>query len=345
MEAAQPFCPDFIIKVTDTAKDGESYGNGCKPDVMFYRSNAVPGKTKPTSFALAELIVEFKLKAYNDPFKFLQLQRNEAAPLDEIQDDCPSESSRSIIGQIALYAAAHLEGQFRAFAFSLIICGDMARFIRWDRSGAIVSASFNYVADPTLLVSFLQRFNAASDEMRGRDTSVTIPTPDLAEEARAAFGLSAGEKVLQFEVKDEQGVAKHYIGGPVKPMGLSVAGRCTRAFPVYCTTTKELRYMKDTWRVDNSRHEKEADVLRKLKEKQVRNIPTVDHSGDVRNHRTLCKDFLAEGHAWINKNHLKGFTNHRHYRLVMNEVGTPLTKFPSVQVLLTAFIDAMEGAD
>jgi hypothetical protein len=49
--------------------------------------------------------------------------------------------------------------QHRHLAFSVLIAQDYARFIRWDRSAAIVSRRFNYRNHPTIMAQFLWRFN------------------------------------------------------------------------------------------------------------------------------------------------------------------------------------------
>ncbi|KAI0308449.1 hypothetical protein OF83DRAFT_1020036, partial [Amylostereum chailletii] len=48
-------------------------------------------------------------------------------------------------GQIIAYAHALLSMQFRLYCFSFLIFGSKARFIRWDRAGAVVSEAFDYV--------------------------------------------------------------------------------------------------------------------------------------------------------------------------------------------------------
>src|SRR5712671_521468 len=72
-----------------------------------------------------------------------------------------------IRGQLASYAIAHTTSCFRLHSITLLILGAYARFIRWDRSAAIVSERFNYVEQPTILVDYLWGLSHASDEALG----------------------------------------------------------------------------------------------------------------------------------------------------------------------------------
>jgi hypothetical protein len=55
-----------------------------------------------------------------------------------------TEASRDTQGQITSYAVAQLATQFRSHIFTVLVCGGYARILRWDRSGAIVTAAFDY---------------------------------------------------------------------------------------------------------------------------------------------------------------------------------------------------------
>jgi hypothetical protein len=65
-----------------------------------------------------------------------------------------SEVSQLNRGQLCSYAAAHAGSQFRVHTFTLSICGRSARFIRWDRSGATVTRSFDYINNRISLPTF-----------------------------------------------------------------------------------------------------------------------------------------------------------------------------------------------
>ncbi|KDQ30009.1 hypothetical protein PLEOSDRAFT_1025547, partial [Pleurotus ostreatus PC15] len=69
-----------------------------------------------------------------------------------------TEGGRKTRGQIASYAGVIMAMQFRSHLFSVLICGKYARFIRWDRSCAIVSRRFDYTLYPSILFNFYHRF-------------------------------------------------------------------------------------------------------------------------------------------------------------------------------------------
>jgi len=74
--------------------------------------------------------------------------------------------------QLLSYATAHMDPPFRPYSISLLIFGKYARFIRWDRSSAIVTKKFDYTEDPALLVDFLRRFSHAEPINLGVDPTV-----------------------------------------------------------------------------------------------------------------------------------------------------------------------------
>ena len=75
-------------------------------------------------------------------------------------------------GQIISYAAKLQSFQHRCFLFSFLICGQHARLFRWDRSGCIVSALFNFHEHPEILASFFWSYAHLSQKQRGYDPTV-----------------------------------------------------------------------------------------------------------------------------------------------------------------------------
>ena len=53
-------------------------------------------------------------------------------------------------GQITAYAAVLLGAQYRTHAFSILIFKDHAGLLRWDRSGAVVTAPVYYNSFATI---------------------------------------------------------------------------------------------------------------------------------------------------------------------------------------------------
>ena len=48
--------------------------------------------------------------------------------------------------------------QFPVHMFSVLVCGRHARLMRWDRAGAIVTNSFDYVDKPDFLAKFFWNY-------------------------------------------------------------------------------------------------------------------------------------------------------------------------------------------
>jgi hypothetical protein len=74
-----------------------------------------------------EMIVEFKNAVGDDAF-------NDKGPFEH-----NSTNARDTLGQVTLYATAHQAAQFRIHVFLVLVFPKYARFMRWDRSGVIVT--------------------------------------------------------------------------------------------------------------------------------------------------------------------------------------------------------------
>ncbi|KAH9012217.1 hypothetical protein EDB83DRAFT_2233769 [Lactarius deliciosus] len=83
----------------------------------------------------------------------------------------------STAGQITAYMALQLDCQFRTHVFSVLIIRDYMQLIRWDWSGAIVTAPIYYQLDPELLDSFIC-YDQAERQEQGHDNSICKATPE-----------------------------------------------------------------------------------------------------------------------------------------------------------------------
>ncbi|KAL4065672.1 hypothetical protein V8B97DRAFT_1875063 [Scleroderma yunnanense] len=314
-----------------------------KPDVAIYDKDSRRKDEKRTDFSALEMWVEFKKSALFDPF-----DDAEGTPFEK--DTINGKSTR---GQMTAYATAQLGKQFRHFSFCVIILGQMARIVRWERAGATVTNAFNYVQNPEILVKFFRRFACLSRKDRGWDTSVAPIeknppgiSPDVVSEiivaARKALRSSPASSLFWIQVRarddpdaDEGPEFRYYIGGrPRCPY--SLIGRSTRAWKVYCVSTRQVVFLKDTWRIDADDIDPEGVTYRKLHEKNVRNIATVEASGDV-GYSTVTQSLIDEPWSKVKEK----ITGHIHYRLVLKEVGHPLTHFLCTRDLVNTMRDAI----
>jgi hypothetical protein len=119
------------------------------------------------------------------------------------------------LGRQVSYVTEVCARQHRTFLFSIFITPTIARFLRWDRSGVVVSASFNYRTDPEPLCDFLWRLGNMDHEQRGGDISVTKASAD--EEAIFAEAIKSHIKAqlgTNYEKFDDE-FDRHYEPGTV----------------------------------------------------------------------------------------------------------------------------------
>jgi hypothetical protein len=124
-------------------------------------------------------------------------------------------TAKNTRGQCLLYAANQLAYQHRLFAFSLVIYGTRARFIRWDREGAVVSCGIDCSQRHELLIEFLQRFNQLTAEQRGLDPTAIPATPEEIETFESAVAKIDIEP-LKRSVGDRNTYPRYRleVGGP-----------------------------------------------------------------------------------------------------------------------------------
>ncbi|KIP02474.1 hypothetical protein PHLGIDRAFT_37885 [Phlebiopsis gigantea 11061_1 CR5-6] len=237
----------------------------------------------------------------------------------------PALESAAFRASLAEHAAEHFTRQQRTCFFQVVIFGRWARFLRWDRSGAISTERFDYVACPDLLSEFLWRFNHMSDEQRGLDPTATLAGPSekrLFTRAVREFtdDLVRGHKdgVLQRPIQGAVMLLDDMPSWPVwkvrvvdattkrstdlligRPLSneLRVFGRATRAYIAYDLREERLVFLKDTWRIDHQNLRVESTTYRALKKNNVPHIPDLLYGGDVRNTRGRVQETLARNYA------------------------------------------------
>ncbi|KAL4065668.1 hypothetical protein V8B97DRAFT_2010329 [Scleroderma yunnanense] len=322
--------------LSSTVQLGETY---LKPDIASCDEDSQRKDEKRTGFSALGMGAEFKKSALFDPF-----DDAEGTPFE---DTIHEKSTRS---QMTVYATAQFGKQFRHFIFSVIILGQMARIVNWERAGATVTNAFNYVQNPEILVRFFHRFACLSRKDRGWDTSVTPIEKkppgislDVALEiimaARKALSSSPASSLFWIQVRargdpnaDKGPEFRYYIGSrPCCPYSLDQ--RSTRVWKVYSVSTRQVVFLKDTWRIDANDIDPEDVTYRKLHEKNVRNIATVEAFGDV-GYSTVTQSLTDEPWSKVKEK----ITS---YRLVLKEVGLPLTHFLCTRDLVNTMRDAI----
>ncbi|KAI0323492.1 hypothetical protein GY45DRAFT_626972 [Cubamyces sp. BRFM 1775] len=390
-------CPGYAFRDTSTRADElEGKLGSIKPDIICYAERYLPEvrphKVKRTNewaamtrIAYAEMFIEIKKNQSDDHYvdppagadrdaHYFVWGRNARALGAE------ADKLKQYLGQNVAYATDMCARQHRRFCFSVTVSGCSARLIRWDRSGAIVTEAFDYVANPELLCEFFWRFAHLSDEQRGYD--MTVQPATLAEEAlfRDAIKehiqsqIDCSDPAVLREVLDT-----HYMPGYVTVVStpstgsaasrllvsrpivtpLFFAGRCTRVYWAVDpdpTAEKKVVLLKDTWRLQGRDAETEGAVLRDLQARGVPNIPHVLYDGDVlafnysgrtpklAKDRTICYSYLRKNDWPCRKPLLRvKLVKRIHYRLVLDIAGFQLLSLYGTHELLHSTYDAFRA--
>jgi hypothetical protein len=275
-----------------------------------------------------------------------------------------TNSAYKICGQLIAYATALHHSQFRVFSFGVVLYGQKGRLLRWDRSGVIYTEAFEWAEQPGTLFEFFWRLNFLSSVERGYDTTVT-PVSDGDGDATAALSMLRtykgwenlkGDNLRKILVRNDiDGHFRSYITPGAIWDTSALFGRCTFGHIVYDVAGSKLVYLKDFWRTDLPRIQKEGDVYRKLHQANVRNIPTLGPTGDVVSlehantiplavQRTKTQDYVkgpGRSHEWCpGRPCVEPYV---HYRLVLETLGQPLNTFKSTRQLCEVIRDAIDG--
>lgn len=104
-------------------------------------------------------------------------EEDEQGATDSRPFESGADGAAEARGQIIEYATEVMRNQPRLFCFMTVVAGCHARFLRWDRWGAIVSESFNFVRNKEIMFEFLYNYGAMTQAERGYDPKV-IPATD-----------------------------------------------------------------------------------------------------------------------------------------------------------------------
>jgi hypothetical protein len=290
-----------------------------------------------TDSSLAEIFIEFKWQTSDNPFCHVPQPSNTSPFLR------PSKAARDTLGQITSYAVAQLGSQFRTHLYSVFVVKDIARILRWDRSGTIVTEAIEYNNSPCL-VEFFRRYSKAPPEMCGKDQSVSAVTPTEADSARQALELDNETPLVKLAIPVANQPPRYFITHAPRATLYTPPGRATRGFRAYDILQGTKVFLKDSWRIALPNIHPEGSVYEVLESSGVEHIPRCLISGDIstdKYHSTKTNIYHARGWACPSATH---FIPHRHYRLVLDVIGDPLTKFSSSYEMVAAIRDALVGA-
>jgi len=171
------------------------------------------------------------------------------------------------------------------------------RFIRADRSGMVVSRSFDWRQEPQNFAEFLWRFAHLTPEQRGRDTTLRPAT--AGEKSLALLNLRPWEPKREQPIvvvrvpDDDQGGFREVIAWGAMADADSLTGRATRGWPVYDLKLKKVIFLKNSWHSLVPGMEKESEILSELSKAGMRNVPKLV-CGDNIGHLTCTHEFLSK---------------------------------------------------
>ncbi|KAK7441539.1 hypothetical protein VKT23_016532 [Stygiomarasmius scandens] len=329
------------------------------PDGILYDTTRYAGSDPDSRFS--DCFME--VKDHKDP-----------DPFNDDSGSFESGSSQGAIlnrGQIIVYAIAQFTNQYRTHLFSVSIRGKLARLLRWDHAGVVVTKAFRYDQEPHL-ANFFSRYSNASPEVRGIDITIIQADSNDANAvvAREKLEMKVDEPIFAFKVwnddpgsgpeptgsvdfqkedasitPEEQEIPEEAQNGPITYYGgkivfsatESITGRATRIIKVWDPRRKKAVMLKDCWRVDSEQITPEGQVYKILKKNGVRNIPTCLRAGNVNPDSPVHRTHKPDGQP---------IRSHIHYRLIIKEVCRGnITDFLDTKELVSVLRDALIAHD
>ncbi|KAI0689366.1 hypothetical protein C8T65DRAFT_700277 [Cerioporus squamosus] len=293
--------------------------DGQKPDAAFYRTAVALTDAKP-HWGDQLIACEFKVAkssgAIQDPFE------DDPNTVDGVLPSV-SEHRKKNRGQIITYAELLFAVQQRVAVFTLLVLGRQCRFIRWDRSGLVVTRAFDYYRRWKFFVNVLWRISQSSDQRLGLDPTAHRLFPgerdyDLMTEAAQSlpsdvdhkervlgegevpkkyFVFSYVRKAFQESLKDVRwpryrvevsngNQTRSFLIGKPRFRARGLTGRGTRGYVALECGTGRFVWLKDAWRAHYLLVEREGDILERLNEAKVLRVPTLVCHGDIQDQVT-----------------------------------------------------------
>ncbi|GJJ09153.1 hypothetical protein Clacol_003375 [Clathrus columnatus] len=336
INAVQPICSNFELRDVHSNSMHAFESHNIQPDLCVFKKGI--SDIDLCNPSQPEIMIIFKLSIEtDDPFddngEYVTLGEDGTSKT-ETYFLRATRAGRHSLGQITACAAAQHAAQFRTHILSVLVFPKHARLFRWDRSGVVVTERFPLCS--RYLMEFFHLYNYATSHVQGLDISASIPSEDNASKARVALGGDSSLSLVQLSV----GFSSYIISRKVYMNHDCPFGRSTRGFVAYSLSLNTTVFLKDSWRLDYQTPE--HDVYRRLWNSHIPHIPTVIEGGDILDHKTFTQDLLEEDLVWI-RDPPRRLKKHRHYRLILKEIATPLRSFSSTKVLVSAVRDAMEA--
>jgi len=297
---------------------------------------------------LVEFFIEFKSSAEHDPFLVATgpapvrgNKRGQAHFLSGL-----TGRRHHTLSQLGTYAAIHIDSQYRAHTFLVLIIGTYARLIRWDRGGMVFTEAIPYNVNPEFF-NFFKYYNDASFDVRGIDSIMTKPTDPEIQTTLGTWTSGVDDESQTFLVIslcNEAGHAQRYVIPSPYPRPSLPVGRCTRTSVAYDLQNNVGVYMKAFWRIVlNDNDIKEGEVYQVLSKANVRNIPRCVAFCDFQDqyHQTQTHTFAGE--SWLPQGYEYLIPHRRLHCLILDTEGKKLEDFTTSKEMVRAIHAAIIG--
>jgi hypothetical protein len=331
------------LVLVDTHANPDTQRDNLAPDISVCAADDVPDATAKTDFSKMELFIKLKCAETSD--SFLDPKDPLQPPAENFRFENVSDVSRLNCGQPSSYTVAHAGSQFRVHTFTVSICGQSARFIRWGRAGATVTRSFDYIKEPHTLANIFWRYAHLNHSQRGYDASVSPASPEylrqiwhVEQHLRDDNPAHRKFRIIMVPDRDDPEVETPFmISFPPKYTARSPFGHATRPMLAFNMEMREIVFLKDYWRADVDGMEKEGEIYALLEAKGVLNIAPFGEGDNVRHHTTLTHTLRNKKWAcWLRDMELLS-----QYRMSLNVVARVLTSFKSLWEFVSAIANAM----
>ncbi|TBU56126.1 hypothetical protein BD310DRAFT_950359 [Dichomitus squalens] len=214
-----------------------------------------------------------------------------------------------VFNRISTIVDVLFAAQQRVFVFVLLVIGRSFRLIRWDRAGAIrISAlddstlGFDPSASRVLPgdVDFLRMDIAALEHSTDGDHSERDLDSEVSGDhivfryARTLFRSSLATDWPRHKLRVPCGSSwRYYLVGKPTFRADGAIGRGTRGYVALDCETRRFVWLKDAWRAAYMISCREGDVLEKLNDAGVENVPTLVCHGDIDDQVTVTADWWA----------------------------------------------------
>ncbi|KAI0333009.1 hypothetical protein GY45DRAFT_1272980 [Cubamyces sp. BRFM 1775] len=320
-----------------------------KVDCGMYLTGSRAITEERTDWTTIEVSIEFKKHHTNDdPYDETEMTGHPIA-----------DQRRKNLGQITTYGSLVFKYQPVTRHFNVVLLGSCVRIGMWDRAGVVFSSKFDYKANPAKLGRVLWRLSHASPEARGHDPSAvrilpntpeydamvawkTKTLPEANDYARELFVNTLDENYPWYKltVPCENGT-KHFLVAKPTFVAPGMVGRGTHGYVAHDVSdqARPFAYLKDCWRVEHGRSKQEGEILAYLNSKRVKNIPTLLCHGDIFDQKTVAQAIWQRVNG--DPERKCQMKKHRHYRIVVKEVGRPIYEFSNGKQLIKVLSDCV----